>query len=111
LESIYEQAFAIALAENGTFFQRQIAVPVWYHDRQIGDLRADLLVEGKIIIELKTGRGIDPGWEKQLLDYLRAPEIEVGLLFISVPRLSSGVTFLRMVGRESANLCVSVERK
>jgi GxxExxY protein len=81
LESIYEQAFAIALAENGTFFQRQIAVPVWYHDRQIGDFRADLLVEGKIIIELKTGRGIDPGWEKQLLDYLRAPEIEVGLLF------------------------------
>lgn len=32
LESVYEQAFAIALAENGIFFQRQIAVPVWYHE-------------------------------------------------------------------------------
>jgi GxxExxY protein len=34
-----------------------------------------------VIIELKTGRGIDPAWEKQLLNYLRATEIEVGLLF------------------------------
>lgn len=81
LESVYEQAFAIELAENGVFFQRQIAVPVWYHDQQVGDFRADLLVEGRVIIELKTGRGIDPGWEKQLLNYLRATEIEVGLLF------------------------------
>ncbi len=81
LESVYEQAFSVALAENGIFFQRQIAVPVWYHEQQIGDFRADLLVEGKVIIELKTGRGIDPGWEKQLLNYLRATEIEVGLLF------------------------------
>ncbi len=81
LESVYEQAFSIALAENGIFFQRQIAVPFWYHDQQIGDFRADLLIEGKVIIELKTGRGIDPAWEKQLLNYLRATDIEVGLLF------------------------------
>ncbi|SRR5579862_6027062 len=81
LESVYEQAFSIALAENGIFFQRQVSVPVWFHGRQIGDFRADLLVEQKVIVELKTGRGIDPAWEKQLLNYLRATEIEVGLLF------------------------------
>jgi GxxExxY protein len=63
------------------FFQRQMGVPVWFHGRQIGDFRADLLVDGKVIIELKTGRDIDPAWEKQLLNYLRATEIEVGLVF------------------------------
>ncbi len=81
LESVYEEALSVALAEHGIFFQRQIAVPVWFHRQRIGDFRADLLVDGKVIIELKTGRGIDPAWEKQLLNYLRATQIEVGLLF------------------------------
>ena len=81
LESVYEQAFSIALAENGMFFERQIAVPVWFHGQKIGDFRADLLVDRKIIVELKTGRDIEPAWEKQLLNYLRATDVEVGLLF------------------------------
>jgi len=81
LESVYEQAFAVALAENNIFFQRQLAIPVWFHGRQIGEFRADLVVDGKVLVELKTGRDIDPAWEKQLLNYLRATEIEVDLLF------------------------------
>ena len=81
LESVYEQAFSVSLAERGIFFERQVAVPVWFRGRQIGDFRADLMVERKVIVELKTGRAIDPGWEKQLLNYLRATEVEVGLLF------------------------------
>jgi PD-(D/E)XK nuclease superfamily protein len=56
LESVYEQAISIALAENGLFFQRQIAIPVWFHKQQIGEFRADLLVNEQIILELKTGR-------------------------------------------------------
>jgi GxxExxY protein len=81
LESVYEQAFSVVLAEKGIFFQRQIAVPVWFHNQQIGEFRADLLVESKVLIELKTGRDIDLAWEKQILNYLRATDIEVGLLF------------------------------
>ena len=81
LESVYEQAFSVALAENNIFFQRQIAVPVWFHDQRVGDFRVDLMVDGKVLVELKTGRDIEPAWEKQLLNYLRATEIEVGLLF------------------------------
>ncbi len=81
LESVYEQAFSVALADSGIFFQRQIAVPVWSRGQKIGDSRADLLIEEKVIIELKTGRDVDPAWEKQLLNYLRATQIEVGLLF------------------------------
>ncbi len=81
LESVYEQAFAVVLAENGIFFQRQIAIPVWFHGTQIDEFRADLLVDGKVLIELKTGRDIEPAWEKQLLNYLRATDVEVGLVF------------------------------
>ena len=71
----------MVLAEKGIFFQRQIAVPVWFHSQQIGEFRADLLVESKVLIELKTGRDIDLAWEKQILNYLRATDVEVGLLF------------------------------
>lgn len=81
LESVYEQAFSLVLAENKIFFERQIAIPVWFHQIQIGEFRADLLVDKKVLIELKTGRDIDLAWEKQLLNYLRATDVEVGLLF------------------------------
>ena len=81
LECVYEQAFSVVLAENNIFFERQIANPVWFHRIQIGEFRADLLVDRKVLIELKTGRDIDLAWEKQLLNYLRATDIEVGLLF------------------------------
>jgi len=81
LESVYEQAFSVVLAENNIFFQRQMAVPVWFHGQQIGEFRADLLVDGKVLVELKTGRDIEPAWEKQLLNYLRATDVEAGLLF------------------------------
>ena len=81
LECVYEQAFSVVLAENNIFFERQIAIPVWFHRIQIGEFRADLLVDKKVLIELKTGRDIDSAWEKQLLNYLRATDIEVGLLF------------------------------
>jgi len=81
LESVYEQSFSVMLAEKGVFFERQIAVPVWFHGKQVGEFRADLLVDRKVLVELKTGREIEPAWEKQLLNYLRATDIEVGLLF------------------------------
>jgi GxxExxY protein len=81
LESVYEQAFSVALAENRIFFERQIAIPVWFPAQKIGEFRADLLVERKVLIELKTRRDMDSAWEKQLLNYLRATDVEVGLLF------------------------------
>jgi len=74
------------LAKSGIFFERQIAIPVWFHGQQIGEFRADLLVDRKVLIELKTGRDIDPSWEKQLLNYLRATDVEVGLLFNFGPK-------------------------
>ena len=86
LESVYEQAFSVSLAESDIFFQRQVAVPVWFHGQRIGDFRADLLVEEKVIVELKAGRLIDSSWEKQLLNYLRATDVEIGMLFNFGPK-------------------------
>ena len=60
---------------------RQIEVPVWFRGKKIGDFSADMLVDKCILLELKAGRALNPAHEAQLLNYLRAAEIEVGLLF------------------------------
>jgi len=80
LESVYEQAPAIALAQVGSAVERQVPVLVWFRGRQVGDFRADMVVERKVLLELKAARTIDEAHEKQLLNYLRATDIEVGLL-------------------------------
>lgn len=86
LESVYEEAMCIALLDAGLKVERQFPTPVWFRGRQIGDFRADLLIEGKVLIELKSARAIDPSHEAQLLNYLRATTIEVGLLLNFGPK-------------------------
>lgn len=110
IESVYENALAIALAGHRIGFQPQIAIPVWFHQQQVGDFRGDLLVDNKVIVELKVGRAIESAWEKQLLNYLRATEVEVGLLLNFGP----APQFKRMVfdnGRKRirVNPCESAE--
>jgi GxxExxY protein len=80
LEIIYEQALAIALGEAGIQFEQQRPISVWFRGQQIGEFRADVIVEGRVLLELKAARAIDEVHGKQLLNYLRATEIEVGLL-------------------------------
>ena len=80
LESVYEESMAMALREAGLQAGRQVAVPVLFRGQQVGDFRADLLVEHKVILELKAARTLDRSHEAQLLHYLRATEIEIGLL-------------------------------
>ena len=97
LESVYEQAFAVSLAENNIFFERQIAIPVGF--------RADLLVEKKVILELKAARAIDSACEKQLLNYLRTTNIGVGMLF----NFGARAEFKRyLFDSEKKNPCKSV---
>jgi GxxExxY protein len=81
LESVYETAFDIALSSKGLQVLRQIEVPVWFRGKKIGDFTADMLVEKCVLLELKGGRALDHAHEAQLLNYLRATEIEVGMLF------------------------------
>jgi len=80
LESVYEESMAMALREAGLEAEPQVAVPVLFRGHQVGDFRADLLIEHKILLELKAARTLDRSHEAQLLHYLRATEIEIGLL-------------------------------
>lgn len=81
LESVYERAFEIALAARGLEVLRQIEVPVWFRGQKVGDFVADVLVNRCVLLELKAVRTLDSAHEAQILNYLRATEIEVGLLF------------------------------
>src|SRR5882672_2410043 len=80
LESVYETAFDIALSSKGLPVLRQIEVPVWFRGKKVGDFTADMLVDKCVLLELKAGRALDHAHEAQLLNYLRATEIEVGIL-------------------------------
>jgi GxxExxY protein len=80
LESVYSEAMSVALAQAGLHASREVPVPVWFRGEKVGQYFADLLLENTVLIELKAARSIEPAHEAQLLHYLRATEIEVGLL-------------------------------
>ena len=86
LESVYESAMALALSQAGLNVERQSPLQVRFRGAVVGDFRADMLVERAILLELKAGRDLDPSHEAQLLNYLRASEIEIGLLLNFGPK-------------------------
>lgn len=80
LESVYENALAIALREAGLAVQHQASLSVRYRSHVVGDFKTDLLVEGRIIVELKAVAQLMPAHEAQLVNYLKASGLHVGLL-------------------------------
>jgi len=81
LESVYQRSMSIALNQMGLRSESESPVQVWFRGQQVGDFRADLIVEGTVLLEIKTARNIDSSHESQVLHYLRATRFEVGLLF------------------------------
>jgi GxxExxY protein len=81
LEAVYRNAMEIALTEAGLLVQREVPVPVRFRGQEVGTYRADLLVANCIVLELKAVSALDRSHEAQLLHYLRATEVEIGLLF------------------------------
>jgi len=86
LESVYESALSMAFSARSLQFHRQSPVPVWFRGIQIGDFKADFVVEDAVILEVKAARALDASHEAQLLNYLRATQIEVGLLLNFGPK-------------------------
>jgi len=80
LELVYANCMAIALAEAGLDVQREIPIPVWFRKQQVGQFRADLLVNQLVLLELEALPNLERSNEAQLLNYLRATELEVGLI-------------------------------
>lgn len=87
LESVYEQALAVEFAIRGIAFVRQKAIPLFYRDHQIGEHRLDLVVEDKIIVELKAVEALDKVHFAIVRSYLKAAGLSDGLIlnFSSMP--------------------------
>jgi GxxExxY protein len=86
LESVYEESLVIALREAGLKVNRQVPVPVWFREHKVGEFKADVMVEDRVLVELKSARTMEPAHEAQLLHYLKATQIVVGLLLNFGPR-------------------------
>ena len=81
LESVYQRSMQIALQEIGIKSDVELPIPVFFRGQNVGEFRADLVVEDTVLIELKVARSIDPAHEAQVIHYLRSTHLEVGLLF------------------------------
>ena len=80
LEKVYENALLLELKNRGLEADKQVPIKVNYKNNLVGEYFADILVENQVIIELKTVVNLDNNHEAQLLNYLKATGIKVGIL-------------------------------
>ena len=80
LEKVYENAMFVELQEINLSVVKQAPIKVFYKEQEVGEYFADLIIENSVIIELKSAENLSKANESQLLNYLKATEIEVGLL-------------------------------
>jgi len=80
LEKVYERAMLIELQERGLKAESQVPLKVHYKGRVVGDYLADILVENAVILELKAINRLEKIHEAQLLNYLKATKLTIGLL-------------------------------
>jgi len=80
LEKVYENALLVEFKRQGLKAKNQVPIKVTYKGEVVGDYTADLLVENEVIVELKTAENLDRSHEAQLLNYLKATGLHVGLL-------------------------------
>ena len=80
LEKVYENALMIELEKRGLEAKNQVAIQVSYKGKIVGEYIGDILVEDKVLVELKTVEQLDRIHEAQLLNYLKATGFQVGLL-------------------------------
>jgi GxxExxY protein len=80
LESIYANALAIELGRRGLRVSREVPIEVFYLGVPVGTYRFDMLVNDSVLVEIKAARVVTEADDRQLLNYLRAARVEVGLL-------------------------------
>ena len=94
LESVYEEIMFYELEKQGLDVERQKAIPVTWDDLKMElGFRADLIVENKVIVELKSVEAIAPMHPKQLLTYLKITDLKLGLLInFNEKLIKNGIT-------------------
>jgi GxxExxY protein len=80
LEKVYENALSVELQRCGLSVEHQKVFPVIYAGTKVGEYQADLVVAGRLIVECKAVSNLDPVHEAQLINYLKASGVRVGLL-------------------------------
>jgi GxxExxY protein len=92
LESVYERALCMELAARAIAFARQVDVAIHYKGTRIGEARMDLVVDGRLLVELKATEGHSPVHLAQVLSYLKASGLTLGLLInFNVRLLHQGI--------------------
>jgi GxxExxY protein len=86
LESVYREAMAIALRAGGLQVEKEFELSARFRGQTVGLFKADLLVSGTVVVELKAVKGLELVHEAQILNYLRASILEVGLLLNFGPK-------------------------
>ncbi|HEY7234836.1 MAG TPA: GxxExxY protein [Gemmatimonadaceae bacterium] len=86
LESVYRRALERELREAGLYFESEALIDVWYRGDKVGHFRADLVIDRKVIVEIKASAALGPADRKQLLNYLRASSVELGMLLHFGPK-------------------------
>ena len=85
-EAVYEEALARELEDHGLAVERQPQIPVHYRGSVVGQFRADMVVNETVLIEIKAREEMHSVHRAQLLNYLRATSLEIGLLFNFGPK-------------------------
>ena len=79
-EVIYQRALAIEFEQQNIAAQRELEMPIYYRQREIGSRRVDFLVEGKVLLELKALNCLNEAHHAQIINYLEAFRLPIGLL-------------------------------
>jgi GxxExxY protein len=102
LESVYRNALRFALTQKGLAIEQEVPVSVVFRGQSVGDFRADLVVNGIVLLELKTADAIVRAHEAQVINYLRATSLELGLIlnFGPKPHLFRSVLSVKISGEK-----------
>lgn len=106
LEKVYQNALILELRKSGLKLQEQVPIQVCYEGRPVGEYFADLLIEDQVIVEIKAADSLTVAHENQLVNYLKATRLEVGLLlnFGPEPKFKRKIfTNARKPGLEAAS--------
>ena len=104
LESIYEEALCVEMADQRIPFERQKEIGLLYKDREIGKHRIDLLVGQSLIVELKTVEALAEIHQAQVISYLKTTRLTLGLLInFNVPILKNGIQRVVYSNKQTAS--------
>ena len=98
-ERVYHNAMEVMLRENGIPYETERIVPIEFHGHVIGNIRADLIVNNNIVVELKAIKNIQPQMEIQARNYLQLLDLPLGMV-VNFPQIHTDYVEISVVAKE-----------